>query len=198
MAYRSSSDFPGFSRLYVWEEPGNSRAFRGRISLSNAEALAQTRSEAETQGVKLEWAMGAQKPSDVIRATIAPPIIMSERVRSLLDAFSGWKPYPVEVWGRDGTTFGGYNGLAVQGRCGFIETARSLPFEKTMPGGRFIWFRGLYFDPATWDGSDIFMPMDKVGWVFVVESVRTAFLRSKVKNVVFTPLSEIERMTAAV
>jgi hypothetical protein len=144
--------------------------------------------------------MGGHKPSDIVRATTAAPVIISDRVRRLLSEkeFSGWKTYPIEVSGKEGVTLPGYHGLAVHGRCGPIENARSVPFEKSMPGGTFTWFQGLYFDPATWDGSDIFMPMDRVGWIFVVEGVKNAFVASKVKNVVLTRLSDVERMTVSV
>lgn len=179
------------------EEPSNSRAFRGRLSFSPAEALAQTRAEKRLDGVKLEWTMGSVQPSDIVKATTAAPIFISNRVQELLSAgeFSGWQTYPVEVFGRDGIQFHGYQGLAVHGRCGAIDSARSVPFDKAMPAGTFTWFRGLYFDPSTWDGSDIFMPAEAVGWIFVVESVRNALIASRVKNVVLTPLDQVERMT---
>jgi hypothetical protein len=42
------------------------------------------------------------------------------------------------------------------------------------------------------------MPMDRVGWIFVVEGVKNAFVASKVKNVVLTRLCDVERMTVSV
>ena len=38
------------------------------------------------------------------------------------------------------------------------------------------------------------MPAGNLGWIFVVEAVKRAFEKAKVRNVVFTPLDEVERM----
>lgn len=62
-----------------------------------------------------------------------------------------------------------------------------------MPGGVFPYWRGLYFDPDTWDGSDIFMPGGRTGWVFVLDHVRDALEKAHVKNVAFQRLDEVER-----
>ena len=193
----TSNKFPGFSDVHVLEEPENNRAFRGRILLSVADAFAVTRAEKPTGCVEVRWAMGGSLPLDIIRTTIAPPVIVSDRVIEILEAgkFSGWKTYPVELYRKDDISIRGYHGLAVCGRCGPIDDSRSVKFDKIMPGGVFAWWRGLYFDPATWDGSDLFMPAGNIGWIFVVDAVKRALKEAKVKNVRFTPLDDVERMT---
>jgi hypothetical protein len=55
-----------------------------------------------------------------------------------------------------------------------------------------VW-KGLFFDPASWDGSDFFMPAHKVGHLFVVEEVKRAFEKAKISNVKFEPLDQFER-----
>jgi hypothetical protein len=55
-----------------------------------------------------------------------------------------------------------------------------------------VW-KGLFFDPESWDGSDFFMPAERVGYVFVVEAVKRAFERAKIRNVEFKPLDQFER-----
>ncbi len=125
------------------------------------------------------------------------PMIVSDRIVDILksEGFSGWDTYPVELYGRDGSRIPGYQGLAVRGRCGVVDRERSVPFKKVMPGGVFTWWRGLYFDPATWDGSDIFVASERGGWIFVLDEVKRALLDAGVKNLQFTPLDDVERMT---
>lgn len=188
--------FPGFSEMYVLEEPRNSRAFRVAIGLPVDDAFSVTRAEKRLESVEARWAIGAAAPQDVIRATIAAPIVISARVLKVLrdGSFSGWRTYPINLIGKKGDLVGGYHGLAVHGRCGTINNSQSTKFHKIMPGGAFTWWRGLYFDPATWDGSDLFMPAGDVGWIFVVAAVKRAFEQAEVKNVTFTPLAHVERM----
>jgi hypothetical protein len=140
--------------------------------------------------------MGRSTPADIIWTGSAVPVLVSDRVVSILDreGFEGWTTYQVALSGKLGEPIEGYRGLVVHGRCGEIENQRSIKFDKIMPGGVFPWWRGLYFDPATWDGSAFFMPAGNVGWIFVVEAVKLAFEKAKVKNVVFTPLDKVERM----
>jgi hypothetical protein len=122
-------------------------------------------------------------------------LILHERVFDLLRAggFSGWQPYPCEVIDKAGIRLGGYSGLAVRGRCGPIDNSRSIEFDKIMPGGTFKWWRGLFFDPATWDGSDFFMPTEgRSGLIFVTEPVKKALER--VKHIVLSRLDLVERV----
>lgn len=140
--------------------------------------------------------MGAASPGDIIWTTSAVPILLSERIVGLLREghFTGWDVVPVELRNRVGGILPTYYFLRVPGRCGPIDNERAVKFDKSMPGGVFPRWRGLYFDPATWDGSDLFMPTGNVGWIFVVEAVKKAFEKAKVKNVVFTALDQVERM----
>jgi hypothetical protein len=79
------------------------------------------------------------------------------------------------------------------GRCGDIEWARGVEVPRIRPAGIFPVWKGLFFDPASWDGSDFFMPAEFVGFKFVVEDVKNAFARAKIRNVDFTPLDQFER-----
>lgn len=139
--------------------------------------------------------MGGNNPPDIIRATIATTVIVADRIVDILKLqnFSGWETYGIELIGKDGEVIPGYQGLAVHGRCGPIENDRSVKFDKIMPGGIYPWWRGLYFDPASWDGSHVFMPSGRAGWIFVVDDVKQAFEKAKVRNVTFTSLDEVER-----
>jgi hypothetical protein len=94
---------------------------------------------------------------------------------------------------KQGQTVPGYGGLAVTGRCGNLDDSMSVQVPRIYPGGIFPVLKGLLFDPASWDGSDFFMPAQRFSFVFVVEAVKKAFERAKIRNVKFTPLDQFER-----
>lgn len=189
-------DFPGFDRIFLLQEPGNSRAFRGDLDVETTEeAFGVTRAEVHPANpITLKWAMGRSKPVEVIRTTYGTPVIISDDVVQLLRShgFTGWSLYEVSVQGKQGQAILGYSGLAFTGRCGNIDYTRSVEVPRIYPAGVFPVRKGLLFDPASWDGSDLFMPAEFVGWKFVVEEVKTAFERAKVRNVEFTPLDQVE------
>ena len=186
--------FPGFDKLFALEDPPTDIAFRADIDIDDARAL--TRGElCVSTPVHLRWAMGRRTPSDVIFTRLFGGIIVHERVVRLLEEhrFTGWTTYPVEVCGQDGQHIPGYHGLAITGRCGPIDRDRSVVKLKQFPAKMARVWVGLYFDPATWDGSDMFMPAD-FDCVFVAEQVWKAFRRARVKNVQFTRLDQVERL----
>jgi len=189
-----SSPFPGFSRIYALEERGDSRAFRASLELTHEDALALLRGEAKRQApIRGRWAMGASKPKDVVWTTLALPMLVSERVVGALREghFSGWDIVPVELRGKSGELLPTYYYLCIRGHCGRIDSNRSQKIDKIYPGGVFPVWKGLYFDAATWDGSDVFTASGS-GFKFVVEAVKDALKTAKVKNVLLTPLDEVE------
>lgn len=126
------------------------------------------------------WSMGARQPVDVIWTGIAAPVLISDRVVNLLSRAraGGWNTYEVALHGKGGEAIGGYHGyhgLSVHGRCGEIDNSRSVEVPKVYPAGVFPVWRGLYFDPETWDGSELFMSAGSEGWVFVVDEVKQAY-----------------------
>ena len=190
-----SSHFPGFSHIFELHDPCADRPFRASLDVTNELSLLRCEAKHETP-IPGRWAMGGSKPGDVVWTTLAVPVLVSERVVSVLQegGFSGWDVLPVELRDKSGDLLRSHYYLCVSGRSGAVDDARSVKFDKIMPGGAFPRWRGLYFDPTSWDGSDLFMPTGKVAWIFAVEAVKKAFDRAKVKNVQFTPLDEVERM----
>lgn len=106
---------------------------------------------------------------------------------------SGWRTYPIDLFGKDGLRIPGHQGLAVHGRCGPIDDNRSVKFHEIYPGGVFPAWRGLYFDPASRDGSDLFMPAGEAGWILAVDAVKRAFEKAKATNLLFTALDQVEQ-----
>ncbi len=192
-----SKQFPGYDSVYLLSEPGASRQFRAAMDLSVDQAFAITRGEFETSSpIAAHWQMGRTDPGDIIWTSLAVPVLVSRRVLGILSAkgFSGWTTYLVTLRGKDGSILSGYYGLAVNGRCGTVDNSRSVRFSKITPGGTFVNWRGLYFAAESWDGSDLFMPSDAKGWIFVRREVKRALEAASVRNIVFTPLTQIERL----
>lgn len=194
----TSRTFPGFDRTFLVGAPGNSTAFRAHLGVATRqEAFGLTRAEMHSASpVSVEWAMGRTKPVEVIRTTFATPIVVADSVVQLLrtHGFTGWSLYEVAVCGKQGQPIPGYHGFSVTGRCGPIDWAQGIEMPRIFPAGVFPVWKGLFFDPASWDGSDFFMSMERDdGHVFVVEEVKKAFERAKIRNVEFTPLDQFER-----
>jgi hypothetical protein len=137
--------------------------------------------------------MGASRPEDVIWTTLGLPLLISDRLLAILrdGRFTGWDVTPVELRGKKGEIVSGYHFVRVRGRCGPIDYGQSKKVDKIYPGGVFPAWKGLFFDAATWDGTDIFMASG-AGYKFVVEAVRNALQEAKVRNVSCEPLDEVE------
>lgn len=197
----TSSCFPGWDQVFLLGEPGSSRAFRARLEIGALDVYALMRGVFSLAGpVRAHWSSGAQIPKDVIWTELASPMIISQRlVDTLRDAgMVGWGTYPLSLQGKDGSEIPGYHGLYIHGRCGGIDNSRSVQVSKQLPGGVFPAWRGLYFDPSSWDGSDLFMPEGKLGWVFATDRLRRLLQRERYSNLVFTQLSSVERSKVAV
>lgn len=136
------------------------------------------------------------RPTDILDTGHVIPLI-SDRVFNILqdDGFSGWSTYPVEVFGKGGARLPGYHGLMVTGRCGPIDQSRSRIIVKPppVPTGRHYQVRlGLYFDPASYDGSDLFLP-EGTAFILVTERVKKALENAKCSNAALERITEIER-----
>lgn len=192
----TSKIFPGFEGLYrIGEKPG-SRAFRASLGIGRSEALDLLEGAADYSGtLSARWAMGAATPDDVVWTRLAAPILLSERVINALRAKSitGWSAIPVELHGKDGRRFPPYYFIRINGRCGPIDITRSTKIDRIYPGGIRPVLRGLYFDPSTWDGSDIFLPASTT-FKIAISPVKELFEDLRVKNISFTRLDEVEQM----
>lgn len=188
--------FPGFSSAYYLTSTGSNRPFHADVEMTREQAFGLTRAEMTLpEPVPARWFMGSKKPGDIIWTTFSVSLMVSDRVVDLLRdvGFTGWRTYAVDLVGHDGAPIPGYHGLAIHGRCGPIDDSKSVQVPKQFPGGMFPVWTGMYFDPDTWDGSDLFMSEDGKGSKFVVEDVKRAFQKAKIRNVQFERLDEVER-----
>lgn len=185
--------FPGFDKLYSlgcadWD------AFRADVELTPDDELAAHRGELKQLEISARWAMGAQQPGEVVFST-RMVMLVSERLVDRLqsDDVSGWSAVPCDFGGRSGEPAKQkYFLFATTGRCGPILYERSETFLKRLPGGLFTHWRGDYFEPQTWDGSDVFTP-PQMKAIFVTSKAQRAFLSVAEGLVDFTPLHQVER-----
>ncbi len=187
--------FPGFDSIYLLGDPLANQPFRGTIEVSVNEATALLRGEwIPKRPVIVRHQMGGA-PRKVIWTSFADVLIVDQEVVQLFRAngFKGWTTYPVEVHGKTDEVIEGYQGLAITGRCGHIDDSKSKTVMINYPAGKFPKLRGLYFDPETWDGSDLFMSSEKSRWIFVLESIKVALQKAKLRNTSFRKLTEVER-----
>jgi hypothetical protein len=189
------TEFPGFQNIFSLGEPFATRPFRG--SLREAAPGLNHYALASGQVVPCEpiriVAYGGRELTDFIWTDAAVVRLVSQRLLELLRASGivGWSTFPVEVYGRRGEAISGFEGLSVTGRCGKINAAMSTPIQKRMPGGFFPYFKGYFFKPETWDGSDVFAP-DGTSHIFVTRAVHDCLRDGHARNVAYQPLTEIE------
>lgn len=190
-----------FSRLYIMEDERKRRGVAACYEFGASEEEGRRRlhrlllgEEAPAERVLFRWEEGCHL-YDSLQTTI-PCRLFSNRVFDLLEisGATGWSSFPVELRGKNGERIDGYRGLAVTGRCGQLQYERSLSETRIGRSGQpyRVW-TGLYFDEASWDGSDVFLASDAT-FVFVTERVVRALKEAEVTNVVFERMSTFERM----
>ncbi len=190
-----------FNKLYSLED----EMLEGALSLAPADPLEDPygllagRIRPANPLVICEHLVG-QRLYDLIGIGYGYLYCLSDRVIGALrkHAFTGWSTFPVQVRGLSGESPSGYHGFAVVGRAGPIDLNRSALVWRPplLPGGARCQMRvGRYFDPVSWDGSDVFLS-EGAGYIIVVEQVKEVLEAARVKNIAFQPLTEIEDLIA--
>jgi hypothetical protein len=181
--------FPGFDAIFIMADPVDDGAWFGTIDLPD-EILARLflGEEQHTAPIVVRHFMGGDAPTDVVWTEGESAVIVNQRVVDVLTAegFTGWATWPASLLMADGSTLVGYHGLAITGRCGRIDYALA---ELIDPSGPLPLYGPPFFDPASWDGSDLFA--SDLHGPFVVPAVKTAMERAGVGNVSFLPLTEV-------
>ncbi|MBK9035208.1 MAG: hypothetical protein IPL61_28800 [Myxococcales bacterium] len=166
--------------------------FTAALEIDAGDVSGVLRGELEKGVTIARWHVGGERPDAIVATDCVVLLLLSS---ALVDALAtheitGWSTFPVELAGRRGEPMGAFYGLVVRGRCGAIDLKRSDPFRKPMPVGTMGYRRGLYFEPESWDGADIFMAPEK-GFIFVTERAR-GVIAALAKTATFTPLTEVE------
>jgi hypothetical protein len=136
--------------------------------------------------------MGRTKPSDFVRTTYANPLLISDKVRTLLieNRVTGWKSWPCHIVGKHGENYE-YHFLGVSGQCGPIKHNVDSIVSRKSGLIDVEYVRGMYFDLSEWDGSDICMPK-RTGHRIVTKRVRDIFVKNKIKHCEMTDIREVE------
>ena len=136
-----------------------------------------------------------KRPYDVVGSTILLHLV-SPRLRTALRSggITGWDTLSVDTGSF--ALIRGYEVLRILGRCGPIDDSQServiLP-PPTKSGRAVDGWRGLYFDPVSWDGSDIFGPPE-TGHIFMTKRTADLVRQMKPSNASLEPLPAIERL----
>jgi hypothetical protein len=194
MVLKSSSDAE-LGDVWLIEEAGLKQAIRVRPHEPIDDPIGLLKGHVPAQRLAFKRHSGKQV-TDLLATTYAVLFLVSERFRRLLrdSSVTGWATLPVMVEGLAATAPPHHELFLVTGRCGPLDNSRSPRVwrDSPVPGGKpYQTWVGLYFDPGTWDGSEIFCP-DGSGHVFVVGRVRDV-LADNVSNVRFRPILSVER-----
>jgi hypothetical protein len=131
-------------------------------------------------------------------ATDVAILLASEKfIDTLLDErITGWATYDVRLYDSAGIELPGYHGLSILGRAGAIDRTRAqivIDPPATEHGRPTYVERGLYFEPTTWDGSDMFLPQG-TSVVCVTDRAKGAIQRRRLTNIFFTRLTDFPGM----
>ena len=120
-------------------------------------------------------------------------VVAGPKVLRLLreGGITGYSTYPVQIHAGD-RVIPGYEGIAVLGRAGRLDTVRSkVKYYENADGSKsVVAMEGLYFDPGAWDGSDVFCVQDVPKQVLLVEKVWRLFESASVTNYGLRTLGE--------
>lgn len=153
---------------------------KAHLLLAFARELSSGRAEVSTP-LRVEWQGGRAKPADVESCNID---VFSGKVKGLFEehGITGWKAYPIDLYDKLGRLVEGYSVLGITGRCGPLDPTKAVKRLTEYPGGIFPAYYGHYFDPESWDGSDIFMSSSS-GHINITERVKKLLEKHKIKHV---------------
>lgn len=110
--------------------------------------------------------------------------LISDKFKSVLEdnEVTGWKSYPVEIYGKKGEKVLGYNGFSVIGRGGALEGAYSAEWDEICKKPF------LHYRFGQWDGSDIFRIYP--AYLMITKRVKDLLIGADITGVKYTPISE--------
>lgn len=171
--------FPGFEHLYLWSNQDlHPRAFvAGEDYPERARSIAIGTGALRLDAPLLvRWRSGSEAPSHLVCGPHGSPNMVREGVvRALAQCgATGWGTYPATLHGKDGAPIEGFVGLTVTGRCGPVKLERARRISAARDGALGEAFKGVFFDPASWDGSDVFTDPATATLLFVSDRVKRA------------------------
>lgn len=185
-----------FDKLFNMRDDFEPGAFRVEVERPFDAFDVVRGAEEPPETLRFRRAMG-KRVFDMIGTGNAALELLSPRALQVLrdGSFTGWRSFAVEITGKKGKRIEGYEGLVVTGRCGPIDWSKGKLIRKPPPvpqGQGYDAWVGMYFDPGSWDGSDLFLP-EGTTYKILTERVKTALEEANITNMRFEPLTEFER-----
>lgn len=190
------SDF--FSNFFVVEDPASKKSYRGQIVNEPGSAFELLRAEYKTDHLDIMHLEGSNEPGSLFWNMVNEPFCVSQELAFTLReaGITGWTVTPANLLTKSGDRMpGNYSAVSVTGRANAVDYLKTDIVFRQFPGGQFPHFKGLYFDPESWDGTDIFMERpDEEGKstaiIFVTKKFVDTFKKNKVKNIGFVNFND--------
>jgi len=192
------SDF--FSNFFVVEDPVSKKNYRGQLVNEFDDFGNLLRAEYKIDHIVIKYLEGLNEPSNFFWNRVNEPFCVNQSLIDILQEakITGWTTIPTTVLTHLGNkTIDNYFAVTVTGRTNPLDYLETDVIFKQFPGGKFPHFKGLYFDPKSWDGTDIFMERpDNDGkssaFIYVTKKFVDAFKKNNVKNIKFVNFNDYE------
>jgi len=187
-----------FANFFVVEDPGSRKFYRGQILPEPEKNTGLLRAEYRIDHLEIHHLEGSGEPGNLFWNMVNDPFCINQ---SVADAFSqdniqGWTATPASVLTKSGDKSAeNYFAVSVTGRSDAVDYLQTDIVFRQLPGGNYPYFKGIYFDPESWDGSDIFMERpDQHGhsnaFIYVTKKLVDICKKRKVKNIAFTNFND--------
>jgi hypothetical protein len=121
--------------------------------------------------------------------------LISDRMKKVLEEhnLTGWKTFPIKLFGKKKEEIPGYHGFSVTGRSGGIDYSGAVVIEKEVIPGLGLWkyYKGMTVDLTKWDNTDFFKPNEFEG-IIITERAALALKNAHITNIKLTKLTDIE------
>lgn len=190
------SDF--FPNFYVVEDPVSAKNYRGNIINRFETFGALLRNDYLISTLDIKHLEGTNEPGVLFWNGATEPFCISQALVDILqeNEITGWSTIPAKVLTKLGNnTIDNYFALTVTGRADSIDYLQTDIVFKQFPGGQFPHFKGLYFVPESWDGSDIFMERSgnngkPSAFIYATKKFVDTFKKNKIKNISFVNFND--------
>jgi len=184
-----------FSNFFVVEDPASKKNYRGQIVNEFNEFGKLLRADYKVNHLDIKYLEGSGEPSNLFWNMVTDPFCVSQTLLELIRNanISGWTGISTTVLTKSGSkSIDNYFAITVNGRANSIDYLQTDIIFEQLPGGQFPSFKGLFFDPESWDGSDIFMARPNnnskskyTAFIYVTKKFVDTLKKNKVSNIRF-------------
>jgi len=189
-----------FSNFFVVKDPASKKNYRGQIVNEFNEFGKLLRAGYNVDHLDIKYLEGSSEPSNLFWNMVTETFCVNKTLVDLLQNanISGWTGISTTVLTKSGNkSIDNYFAVTVNGRANSIDYLRTDIIFEQLPGGQFPFFKGLFFDPESWDGSDIFMTRfdnnrksKYTAFIYVTKKFVDTFKKNKVTNIRFVNFND--------